>query len=122
MSAHGEIVVQLNETLGPVPQRAVAEKKALPARGQVRAMWPRQAVRHESEAKRTSLCAYLSAIALGGVALNMMVGWWWADALAALAMVPIIVREVLEGIRGEACCDDCAPGDGHDEISLRAGS
>ena len=35
------------------------------------------------------------------------VGWWCADPLAALIMVPIIVREGLEGIRGERCEDDC---------------
>lgn len=60
-----------------------------------------------SEATQTSLCAYLSVIALAGVALNALAGWWWADPVAALAMVPIIAREGLEGIRGEACCDDC---------------
>ena len=52
-----------------------------------------------SEATQTSLCAYLSAIALAGVGLNSLVGWWWADPVAALAMVPIIVREGLEGMR-----------------------
>jgi divalent metal cation (Fe/Co/Zn/Cd) transporter len=51
----------------------------------------------KSEATQTSLCAYLSAIALGGVALNALLGWWWADPLAALVMVPIIVREGLAG-------------------------
>ena len=63
----------------------------------------------EGEAAQTSLCAYLSVIALAGVALNALLGWWWADPAAALAMVPIIVREGLEGIRGEACYDDCEP-------------
>jgi divalent metal cation (Fe/Co/Zn/Cd) transporter len=52
-----------------------------------------------SEAKQTSLCAYLSAIALTGVALNALAGWWWADPVAALAMVPVIAREGLEGVR-----------------------
>lgn len=61
-----------------------------------------------ADATQTSLCAYLSAIALGGVALNALLGWWWADPLAALAMTPIIVREGLEGIRGETECDECA--------------
>jgi len=61
----------------------------------------------EGEAAQTSLCAYLSVIALAGVALNAVLGWWWADPAAALVMVPIIVREGLEGIRGEACGDDC---------------
>ncbi len=59
-----------------------------------------------ADAKQTSLCAWLSAIALAGVALNALAGWWWADPVAALAMVPIITREGLEGLRGEVC-DDC---------------
>ena len=64
----------------------------------------------EADAKQTSLCAYLSIIALAGVALNAAIGWWWADPVAALAMVPIITKEGIEGIRGEDhCADDCAP-------------
>ena len=60
-----------------------------------------------SEATQTSLCAWLSAIALAGVALNAALGWWWADPVAALAMVPIIAKEGVEGVRGEPECDDC---------------
>jgi divalent metal cation (Fe/Co/Zn/Cd) transporter len=59
----------------------------------------------EADAAQTSLCAYLSAIALVGVGLNAVLRWWWADPLAALAMVPIIAREGLEGARGEPGCD-----------------
>ena len=62
----------------------------------------------EAEATQTALCAYLSVIALAGVALNALAGWWWADPAAALAMVPIIVREGVEGVRGRTCCPDCA--------------
>lgn len=62
----------------------------------------------DADATQTSLCAYLSAIALAGVALNAAVGWWWADPVAALVMVPIIAREGLAGIRGEPPCADCA--------------
>ena len=62
----------------------------------------------EADAMQTSLCAYLSIIALTGVALNAFVGWWWADPVAALAMVPIIAREGVEGVRREVlCADDC---------------
>jgi divalent metal cation (Fe/Co/Zn/Cd) transporter len=53
----------------------------------------------EAEATQTSLCAYLSMIALGGVALNAVFGWWWADPVAALLMVPIIAAEGWEGVR-----------------------
>jgi divalent metal cation (Fe/Co/Zn/Cd) transporter len=58
------------------------------------------------EAMQTSLCAYLSAVALAGVLLNTLVGWWWADPVSALAMVPIIAREGVAGVRGEID-DDC---------------
>jgi divalent metal cation (Fe/Co/Zn/Cd) transporter len=61
-----------------------------------------------AEAEQTSLCAYLSAILLGGLVLNATLGWWWADPVAALAMVPVIAREGVEGVRGRsACADDC---------------
>ena len=59
----------------------------------------------EADAAQTSLCAYLSVIALGGVGLNAALSWWWADPVAALVMVPIIAKEGLEGITGEADCD-----------------
>jgi divalent metal cation (Fe/Co/Zn/Cd) transporter len=61
----------------------------------------------KAEATQTALCAYLSVIALAGVGLNAAFGWWWADPAAALCMVPIIVREGLEGVRGDACADGC---------------
>jgi divalent metal cation (Fe/Co/Zn/Cd) transporter len=61
----------------------------------------------EADATQTSLCAYLSVIALAGVALNAALGWWWADPVAALAMVPIIVKEGVEGARAVRCPDEC---------------
>lgn len=61
-----------------------------------------------AEAMQTSLCAYLSAITLAGLALNAVFGWWWADPTAALCMVPIIATEGLEAVRGEACDDCCS--------------
>lgn len=61
----------------------------------------------DADATQTALCTYLSAILLGGLLLNALVGWWWADPVAALVMVPIIVREGLDGIRGERGQDDC---------------
>lgn len=54
-----------------------------------------------ADAVQTIICAYLSAILLTGLALNAQLGWWWADPLAALAMVPIITREGLEAWRGD---------------------
>jgi hypothetical protein len=58
-----------------------------------------------ADSKQTELCTYLSAILLGGLLLNALFGWWWADPVAALVMAPIIVKEGVEGLRGETCCD-----------------
>lgn len=60
-----------------------------------------------AEARQTQICTYLSAILLGGLALNVVVGWWWADPLAALVMVPLIAWEGIEALRGRTVCSDC---------------
>ncbi len=54
-----------------------------------------------ADAYETITCAWLSFATLAGLGLNAVLGWWWADPLAALVLVPLIVREGLEGIRGE---------------------
>lgn len=61
-----------------------------------------------ADSRQTDLCAYLSAILLGGLLLNALLGWWWADPVAALVMVPIIAKEGIEALRGETCCDEGA--------------
>ena len=43
-----------------------------------------------ADSRQSDLCAYLSAILLGGLLLNALLGWWWADPLAGLVMTPII--------------------------------
>ena len=57
-----------------------------------------------ADARQTEFCTYLSAILLGGLLLNLVWGLWWADPLAALVMVPVIVKEGVDGLRGDACC------------------
>ena len=59
-----------------------------------------------ADSRQTSLCAYLSAILLAGLVLNALLGWWWADSVAALIMVPIILSEGIEALKGEHC-DTC---------------
>ena len=59
-----------------------------------------------ADSKQTELCTYLSAILLVGLLLNALLGWWWADSVAALIMVPIIAKEGIEALRGKTCCDD----------------
>lgn len=58
-----------------------------------------------AESRQTLICAYLSAVLLAGLALNAWLGWWWADPVAGIAMVPLIAREGYEAIRGRTCCD-----------------
>ena len=53
-----------------------------------------------ADAFQTTACFWLSLIVLAGVGLNAVLGWWWADPLAALAMTVVIVREGLEAFRG----------------------
>jgi divalent metal cation (Fe/Co/Zn/Cd) transporter len=58
-----------------------------------------------ADARQTEFCTYLSAILLLGLILNAAFSLWWADPVAALIMVPIVLREGIEGIRGRTCCD-----------------
>lgn len=55
----------------------------------------------EAEAKETIACSYLSFFAVLGVAIRYLGGPSWVDPAAALLMVPWLVREGLEGVRGE---------------------
>jgi divalent metal cation (Fe/Co/Zn/Cd) transporter len=59
-----------------------------------------------AEAKETLACSYLSLTLLLGLVAHAAAGWWWADPMAALLMVPWLVKEGLEGLRDEPCCDD----------------
>ncbi len=60
-----------------------------------------------ADSRQTDLCAYLSAILLGGLVLNAALGWWWADPVAGLLMTPIIANEGREAFHGEHCSGDC---------------
>ena len=60
-----------------------------------------------ADSRQADFCTYLSAILLGGLLLNAVFHWWWADAVAALVMVPIIAKEGVESLKGKACgCDN----------------
>lgn len=58
-----------------------------------------------AEAKETLVCSYLSFALLLGLGANALWGAWWADPVAALAMVPWIVKEGVEGLRGGCGCE-----------------
>jgi divalent metal cation (Fe/Co/Zn/Cd) transporter len=57
-----------------------------------------------ADSKQTLLCTYLSAVLLVGLVLNSTLGWWWADAAAALVIAAIAVREGISAWRGDICC------------------
>jgi hypothetical protein len=46
-----------------------------------------------ADARQTEFCSYLSAILLAGLLLNAVVGWWWADPVAALIMAPSLLEK-----------------------------
>ena len=54
-----------------------------------------------ADAAASLFCAYLSATVLVGLVLNAALGWWWADPVAALAVVPLVVKEGLEAFEGD---------------------
>ncbi len=51
-----------------------------------------------ADAAESLFCAYLSATVLLGLVLNAVFGWWWADPVAALAVVPLVMKEGLEAL------------------------
>jgi divalent metal cation (Fe/Co/Zn/Cd) transporter len=60
----------------------------------------------QADSRQTDICAYLSAILLGGLVLNAWLGWWWADPASGLIMVPLIAREGIQAVRGRTCCGE----------------
>ncbi|HEX6986781.1 MAG TPA: cation transporter, partial [Planctomycetaceae bacterium] len=57
-----------------------------------------------ADSVQTFACVWLSVSTLIGLSANAAFGWFWADPLSALVVVPLVVREGLEGLRGGACC------------------
>lgn len=54
-----------------------------------------------ADAKQLLLCAYLSGAVFIGLILNSLLGWWWADSVAALVVAALAVREGIEAWRGD---------------------
>jgi divalent metal cation (Fe/Co/Zn/Cd) transporter len=92
----GIVILSMSVVVMPLLARAKLKVASAMQSGALRA-----------EARQTSLCAYLSIIALAGLLLNAALGWWWADPVAALCMVPIIVSEGIAGLRAKADAGDC---------------
>lgn len=57
-----------------------------------------------ADSKQTLLCTYLSAVLLIGLLLNALLGWKWADPVAALIIAAAAVREGINAWKGDTCC------------------
>jgi divalent metal cation (Fe/Co/Zn/Cd) transporter len=57
-----------------------------------------------ADSKQTLLCTYLSAVLLVGLVANSVLGWWWADPVAALVIAGAALKEGREAWRGDTCC------------------
>ncbi|KHO26822.1 hypothetical protein QQ44_13320 [Mycolicibacterium setense] len=57
-----------------------------------------------ADSKQTLLCTYLSGVVLLGLVLNSLIGWSWADPIAALIIAGVAVNEGRQAWRGQTCC------------------
>ncbi|MEV8635709.1 cation transporter [Streptosporangium sp. NPDC051023] len=57
-----------------------------------------------ADSKQTLLCTYLSGVLLAGLLLDSLLGWSWADPVAALVIAVVAVKEGRAAWRGDACC------------------
>ncbi len=56
------------------------------------------------DAMETITCGYLSWVLLIGLIVNILFHWWWLDSVAALVLVPFLIKEGREAIHGECSC------------------
>lgn len=59
------------------------------------------------EARQALYCDLGDVPVIVGLIASLALGWWWADPLVALAIVPLLLREAREGLGGNACGDAC---------------
>lgn len=69
-----------------------------------------------ADSKQTLICTYLSAALLAGLLLNSLLGWAWADSIAALVIAGFAIKEGLEAWQGEACAVPVAALTGEIEV------
>jgi divalent metal cation (Fe/Co/Zn/Cd) transporter len=64
-----------------------------------------------ADAVESITCGYLSIVLMVGLAATWWLAWWWLDRVAALALIPFLIKEASAAISGEPCsaCDDTSP-------------
>jgi divalent metal cation (Fe/Co/Zn/Cd) transporter len=88
-------IVLASASLVVMPVLSLAQRRAGRELGSVSAV---------ADSKQTLLCTYLSAALLAGLVLNAVLGWSWADPVAALLIAAVAVREGRNAWRGDPCC------------------
>jgi divalent metal cation (Fe/Co/Zn/Cd) transporter len=91
-------IVLAGLSLVVMPVLAQAKRRVAPVLGSRAAL---------SEANQTSLCAWLSAVLLAGLAANAALGWWWADPAAGLGIAALAAVEGTRTWRAESLADTC---------------
>jgi divalent metal cation (Fe/Co/Zn/Cd) transporter len=59
-----------------------------------------------ADAMETFTCGFLSWVLLAGLGANALLHWWWLDSVAALVLVPFLIKEAKEALSGECGCGD----------------
>src|SRR5882757_1185504 len=61
-----------------------------------------------ADAIESITCGYLSIVLMIGLAATWLLGWWWLDSIAALALIPFLIKEARAAISGKECsaCND----------------
>lgn len=88
-------IVLASASLVVMPVLSFAQRRAGRELGSVSAV---------ADSKQTLMCTYLSAALLAGLVINAIVGWSWADPVAALFIAAVAVREGRNAWRGDPCC------------------
>ena len=60
-----------------------------------------------ADAMEAITCGYLSLVLILGLVATRLFGWWWLDSVAALVLIPFLVKEGREAISGDCgCCSE----------------
>jgi divalent metal cation (Fe/Co/Zn/Cd) transporter len=59
-----------------------------------------------ADAMETFTCGFLSWVLLAGLGANALLHWWWLDSMAALVLVPFLIKEGREVLTGECGCSE----------------
>lgn len=59
-----------------------------------------------ADAVESITCGYLSIVLMIGLAATWWLGWWWLDSVAALALIPFLIKEAREAIHGDCVCSE----------------